>query len=593
MGYINMPELSKDVQDMINKGVEVIPSEVDYTNYYNKAEISAMAEEISKKISAMLDFNMVYTKISIDNKIDKLKNEINKINSIDTYSKSDIDRIINKIKLDLSNKLNAGDVYSKGEVEKLVNDAISSLGINPDNYYTKQEIDEKLSNVLTKSDVENSLSSEATDKAVSANQLRIINQNIESLKQSASDGHNRIVSTITSVTDELGDDHSYENICKIIKSRKSHVPKDKEYNIRYKGNIVNQKVNDLYYTSGKYVVLSGLRRLVLTGDTTLYVKFHINATTKTECKNYNDINTALMYYPYYNIYCACGLKYIFILTYSTGHTNIKDAVLDVIDIESKKVVIANSIKNTTLQSHGETNSYDTTFIVYCCDDFIILSNGRKVTIKINSTYNISSNTIKDENLLDEDPDNNKFSVFYINNDNELVFRSNQLNSDNTFDVILFNFRTKTIIKRYKFDSSLIGNPNFSKNTFMLKRGNYLVGISTDPIIVDLNRMFNTKIKNIHTHNILNYTAYEVYGVLYLFVQHNDCTDINGEPFITDLYIFKNGKIKFKSLYGVKPFQCMRDNYVFQYYNNDIHGNSTFESYDLELVDGSEFEEWDM
>ena len=33
MGYINMPELSKDVQDMINKGVEVIPSEVDYTNY--------------------------------------------------------------------------------------------------------------------------------------------------------------------------------------------------------------------------------------------------------------------------------------------------------------------------------------------------------------------------------------------------------------------------------------------------------------------------------------------------------------------------------------------------------------------------------
>lgn len=596
MGYINMPELSKDVQDMINKGIEVKPADVDYTNYYKKAEILEMAEEINKRISAMLDSNMVYTKISIDNKIDKLRNEINKINSIDTYSKSDIDRIINKIRLDLANKLNAGDVYSKGEVEKLVDNAISKLGVNPDNYYTKEVIDQKLTNVLTKSDVENSLSSESTTKAISANQLRIINQNIELLKQSASDGHSRIISTMTSVTNELGDDHSFEKVCKVLKTRiKSHLPKGEIYVPVY----IESLHKNLNHIIGDYIVLHGKNFYILSNID----EHHRSGIKITEYTNDGELINEYIFkgilmtgniilknkYVRQNIYryCACSDNYIYILRngvyYIDDEINVNsdsrsyrsdDSVLVVIDLNTMSVVKSVLIPNTKVSNSTNYtyNDIHIDSIAYCSDSCVILTNGIKI--------NIPNMTIEKISRNDE---NNTKSVFYVINDNELVMINRFDNGDRTIGIEKYNFITRTLIETSIFDNSIINNLS-GTNKFTIKGSHYLVGGICPIFIVDLVKMRTISLPT-ENFNMTTYTAYEAFDSLFVFAQdsHNDFVHV---------IIFNNGRIMHKKIDGIKPFEFMYGNKV-GYYNNGVDGKCHFQFYELKCDEGSEYKEWNL
>ena len=200
MGRIGKDELSPELLALLEKLIN--PPDV-LKDYYTKEEIDLLITEINNYLDIVLTVDKTYTKEIIDWKLGLISNKLDGIQTIDSYTKVEIDTKINSLRKLINTKMDKDTLYTKDEVRRLIDEAIKAAMPDISAFYTKGEVDKKLSGFLTKSDIVDSLTND-TKSPISVNQIYNIEQKIQNLKQSASDGSQKVATAITGIGINLG-----------------------------------------------------------------------------------------------------------------------------------------------------------------------------------------------------------------------------------------------------------------------------------------------------------------------------------------------------------------------------------------------------
>lgn len=208
-GEISRHELDEELLALIEG---LAKSCINPDDYYTKEEIDKFICDFHNYMDLVLTVDKVYTKEMVDYKLGLITDKIDGIGSVDTYTKQEINNMILSLKNEIGKKLDKGSVYTKKEVQDLINNALTGLMPDLSNYYTKGEVDNKLDGFLRKEDIVDSIDQAHTNKAVSANQISILNQKIESLKSRASGARTDIAAAITSVGVETSSNDPWETM---------------------------------------------------------------------------------------------------------------------------------------------------------------------------------------------------------------------------------------------------------------------------------------------------------------------------------------------------------------------------------------------
>ena len=200
MGRIGKDELSPELISSLEKLMS--PPDV-LKDYYTKEEIDLLITEINNYLDIVLTVDKTYTKEIIDWKLGLISDKLNSIQIIETYTKEQIDTKINSLRKLINTKMDKDTMYTKDEIQRLIDEAVRAAMPDISKFYTKEDVDEKLSGFLTRSDIADTLSND-TKSPVSVNQIYNIEQKIKSLKQSASDGSKKVATAITGIGIDLG-----------------------------------------------------------------------------------------------------------------------------------------------------------------------------------------------------------------------------------------------------------------------------------------------------------------------------------------------------------------------------------------------------
>lgn len=187
-GYITIEQLSKDLQELIEKA-----QNCTLDGFYNKSEIDAKEKYWLSLVGEKLGLEEGYTKEQFDEKINEIKEQIMTKASADThYDKSYIDKVVDDFNkqyeskadkdnvytraevndrlktLDLSTKANIDDVYTKEDIEKMLDELKKLLNtkMNKDSVYTKEELDAKFAELGQKANINDIYDKNTVDRKI-------------------------------------------------------------------------------------------------------------------------------------------------------------------------------------------------------------------------------------------------------------------------------------------------------------------------------------------------------------------------------------------------------------------------------------------
>ena len=209
----------EDIEKMLDELKKLLNTKMNRDSVYTKEELDAKFAELGQKAN----IDDIYDKNTVDRKIQEIKDSMSKLLTAENvYTKSEIDRMfgiletivdkndvytkevidskVETINTELAKKLEDTTRYTKSEVDSLFNQVKRDIErlVDWSNYYTKAQVNDRIKVLLSTSDIIDNLTSNATDKGLSANQGRILNGKIEDLKNYASDAKTRIAAAITS-----------------------------------------------------------------------------------------------------------------------------------------------------------------------------------------------------------------------------------------------------------------------------------------------------------------------------------------------------------------------------------------------------------
>ena len=213
-----------DVPDYWWDGVskqQLETQKVNLTEYYNKQEIDNQIEPLQSDVGILINFTEDLTKnisniekefenydtsIEVDRKISNLNDSVqttfsamqseiikkaDKSKSLsgygieDAYTKEEIDDLIPE-QIEVVNNLTSTDTDKalSANQGKILNDKITDLDEAFTDYYNKEEVDNLIPEQV---EIVDNLTSTNTDKALSANQGKILNEKSKALQQNVSD----------------------------------------------------------------------------------------------------------------------------------------------------------------------------------------------------------------------------------------------------------------------------------------------------------------------------------------------------------------------------------------------------------------------
>ena len=166
-----------DVPDYWWDGIEkqqLETQKVDLTEYYKKEEIDSQIEPLQSDVGILINFTDDLTKNISD--IEK---------EFENYDTSiEVDKKVS----DLNDSVQAVFASMQSEIEKKANKSKNLSGYGIEDAYTKEEIDDLIPEQI---EVVNNLTSTDTDKALSANQGKILNDKITDLDEAFTDYYNK------------------------------------------------------------------------------------------------------------------------------------------------------------------------------------------------------------------------------------------------------------------------------------------------------------------------------------------------------------------------------------------------------------------